>query len=87
MIENNTNLIQYNITIILIRTIMKLSYQKPRVKLVDEDGNAFSILAKVKLAMSKAGATKEEIDRYMKEAMFGDYNNLIDVTADYVEVE
>ena len=59
---------------------------KPTVKLIDTDGNAFAIMGRVKQALFKAGADKEYVDRYLKEAMFGDYDNLLCVTMDYVHV-
>ena len=56
------------------------------VELVGNDGNAFSIMASVKSALKKAGASKEEIDQYLSESMAGDYDNLIRVATDWVEV-
>ncbi|MCP4763185.1 MAG: hypothetical protein GY870_15535 [archaeon] len=60
--------------------------EKPTVKLIDTEGNAFSIMGRVKNALLKAGADKEYVDKYLKEAMFGDYDNLLCVTMDYVHV-
>lgn len=57
-----------------------------RVKLVGEDGNAFAILGTVNNALKKAGH-KELAKQYMKEAMEGDYDHLLQVTMAYVEVE
>ena len=37
-------------------------------------------------AMKKAGATGEEIENFMKEAMSGDYDHLLVTCMDYVEV-
>jgi len=56
------------------------------VKLIDTEGNAFSIMGRMKNALFKAGADKEYVDKYLKEAMFGDYDNLLCVTIDYVHV-
>jgi len=53
---------------------------------VGEDGNSFAIMAKVKMALVKAGADKEYIDSYFDEATAGDYDHLIQVTMEYVEV-
>lgn len=55
------------------------------VKLVGEDGNAFSILGRVRNAMRKAQWTSQEIEEYTKKAQSGDYNNLLRVTMEYVE--
>lgn len=56
------------------------------VQLTGNDGNAFSIMASVKDALKKAGATKEEIDQYISDSMAGDYDNLLRVAMDWVEV-
>jgi hypothetical protein len=60
---------------------------KPLVKLIGLDGNAFSILGRVKQALSRVGAEKEYIDQYLSEAISGDYDHLLAVTMEYVEVE
>jgi hypothetical protein len=60
---------------------------KPTVKLIDRDGNAFSILGRVKKALWLGGADKEYIDRYLSDATSGDYDHLLSVTMEYVEVE
>ena len=66
---------------------MKGPLTKPTVKLVDEDGNAFSIMGRVKLSLRRAGADKEYIDQYLKDATSGDYDHLLVVSMEYVEVE
>lgn len=60
--------------------------EKPTVKLVGEDGNAFAILGKVKKALEQAGL-KEEAKKYLEEAMAGDYDHLLQTTIKYVNVE
>ena len=60
--------------------------EKPTVKLIDTNGNAFAIMGRVKKALYKAGADDEYIKKYMDEAMSGDYDNLLCVTMDYVNV-
>ena len=60
---------------------------KPTVKLIGNDGNAFSILGRVKLALKRAGADKEYIDQYLSEATLGDYDHLLAVSMGYVDVE
>ena len=60
---------------------------KPTVKLVGEDGNAFSIMGRVKKALMLAGADKDYIDRYLSEATSGDYDHLLVVSMEYVNVE
>lgn len=56
------------------------------VELVGHDGNAFAIMGRVQRALKEAGATKEELDQYFKESTSGDYDNLLRVAADWVEV-
>jgi hypothetical protein len=65
---------------------MKAPNTKPVVNFVGEDGNAFVILGKVSSALKKSGADQEYVNRYRKEAMMGDYNNLLAVTTKYVKV-
>lgn len=60
--------------------------KKPTVKLVGEDGNAFAIMGKVNKALKVAGLKKES-DKYMKEAVGGDYDNLLRVSMKYVNVK
>ncbi|WP_319406285.1 hypothetical protein [uncultured Desulfosarcina sp.] len=66
---------------------MKGPETKPTVKLVGHDGNAFSIMGRVKQALKRAGADKEYIDRYLSEATSGDYDHLLVVSMGYVDVE
>lgn len=61
--------------------------QKPTVQLSDRDGNAHSILGRVRTALLDAGYTKDDIDLYTAEATSGDYDHLLQVTMDWVEVE
>jgi len=56
---------------------------KPDVRLVGEDGNAMAIMGRVSRALRKTGHTKEEINQYTKEAMSGDYDNLLRVTLEW----
>ena len=60
---------------------------KPTVKLIGHDGNAFSIMGRVKKALLNAGADKEYIDQYLGEATSGNYNHLLSVSMQYVDVE
>jgi len=55
------------------------------VPLVGEDGNAIFIIGRVSAALKKAGATKEEIEEYRKEAMSGDYDNVLLTTMRWVD--
>ena len=53
---------------------------------VPMDGNAFSVMASVKAAMRSAGAPKSEIDEYLKDAMSGDYDHLLQVSLAMVDL-
>lgn len=55
------------------------------VPLVGEDGNAFSIMGRVSKALRRAGYG-DAVKPYMDEAMSGDYDNLLRVTAQTVNV-
>lgn len=56
------------------------------VELFGQDGNAFMILGLVQKALKRANVPAEEIKAYMDDAMSGDYNHLLAVTAATVEV-
>lgn len=66
---------------------MKPKYPDITVELVGQDGNAFAILGAVKRQLCRAEVPSEEIERYVDEATAGDYNELLRVTMDWVEVE
>lgn len=52
-------------------------YPNISVPLAGEDGNAFSILARCRRAMSRAGLSEDEINAFTAEATSGDYDNLL----------
>jgi len=60
---------------------------RPKVKLIGEDGNAFHILGKTARTLKEAGYTKEEVNEYLQQAMSGDYDHLLGVTMEWVDVE
>lgn len=55
-----------------------------RVKLIGEDGNAMSILARVRKAL-KDGGRKELVDEFITEATSGDYDHLLATVMEYVD--
>ena len=59
-------------------------YPDAYVKLVGEDGNAFAIMGRVTKALTRAGATSEELTQFRKEAMSSDYNHLLQVVLSWV---
>jgi hypothetical protein len=60
---------------------------KPTVKLIGTNGNALAIIGKVTRELRKAGYDEDYIETYKKEAMSGDYDNVLITTFKYVEVE
>ena len=66
---------------------MKEPEIKPVVKLVGESSIAYAIIRRVKKALEQAGADEEYIQKYVDEAMSGDYMNLLLVTMEYVRIE
>jgi hypothetical protein len=66
---------------------MKAPLTKPTVELIGQNGNAFSIMGRVKKALRRSGADKEYIDKYLSEATSGDYDHLLVVSMEYVDVE
>lgn len=66
---------------------MEVKYPNVTVRLIGEDGNAFAILGAVKRQMRRAKISQEEIDAYVAEATSGDYNHLLRVTMNTVNVE
>lgn len=59
----------------------------PVVKLVGEDGNAFSILGRCHKAARKAGWTNEQFDAVFEEVKQGDYIHLLFTIMKYFNVE
>jgi hypothetical protein len=56
------------------------------VQLTGNDGNAFAIMGAVSSALKKAGATPEQVKEYQNESMSGDYDNLLRVAFNWVDV-
>jgi len=65
---------------------MACDYSHVKVKLVGYSGHAFAIMGVVRRALRKAGASKDEVQAYVDEAMSGDYNHLLQTTMDWVTV-
>ena len=61
--------------------------ERPVVKLVGEDGNAFAILGRCRGAAKRAGWTSAQIEEFRTEAMSGDYNHLLRTVMKYFEVD
>jgi hypothetical protein len=66
-------------------SVITPKYPHVHVQLSGEDGNAFSILARVQRAMMKAQVPKPDIELFMSQATSGDYDNLLHTVMRYVD--
>jgi hypothetical protein len=66
---------------------MAETHDRPVVKLIGADGNAFNVMGLCKTAARKAGWPKEKIDAMIKDMMSGDYDHLLGVAMEYFDVE
>jgi len=57
------------------------------VKLIGENGNAFAIIGKVTGALKRAGIAPATINEFTADATSGDYDHLLGVVQEWVEVE
>ena len=64
-----------------------IKYPDIQVRLVGEDGNAFAILGRVSKALKRAGVDRSDIDKFMAEAMNGDYNHLLRTCMAWVDTD
>ena len=64
----------------------KIKIDKPKVKLIGENGNAFSIISKVKSALQKGNWEREKIDKVMLEMVCCDYDKLLQTAMKYCNV-
>lgn len=53
--------------------------------LVGVDGNAYAIMGYVRIAMRRAGMSREDIDAYTKDATSSDYNHLLVVSSEMID--
>ena len=60
---------------------------KPRVKLIGENGNAYVIVGLCMRAAKRAGWSPEKIAEVQKEMMSGDYDHLLMVAMTHFDVE
>jgi hypothetical protein len=59
---------------------------KPEVKIIDRDGNAFSILARCQSAARRAAWDERYLEEFLDEATSSDYNHLLRTVATYFTV-
>lgn len=56
------------------------------VQLSGSDGNAFSIIGKVRGALKRYGVDQNEIDEFTREAQSGDYDHMLRTAMRWVDV-
>lgn len=59
---------------------------KLKLELSGQDGNAFFIIGRAVRVAKKAGWSKEELEKFTKEAMSGDYDNVLKSCSKYFDV-
>lgn len=59
---------------------------KIEVQLTGHDGNIFSIMARVKKAMKKAGQGKEAEEMVTKVTLSKSYHEALGIISDYIEI-
>ena len=57
-----------------------------RVEMRGPSGNAWAVMGNVVAALRRAGKASLK-DEYMKRAMSGNYENLLEVSGEYVRIE
>lgn len=65
---------------------MEIKYPDVHVSLVGEDGNAMSIVGRVRRALKDAGVSSSEITEFTNEALSGDYDHLLQTVMEWVDV-
>ena len=56
------------------------------VQLSGQDGNAFMVIGRVRVALKSIGVKGKELDEFSNEAMSGDYDHLLTTCAEWVNV-
>lgn len=64
-----------------------MDMERPVVKLIGTDGNAFAVIAACRRALRNAGYTKEQISQFTTEATSGNYDNVLATAMKWCDVE
>jgi hypothetical protein len=67
-------------------TAVSIPTDKPEVDDFGIDGNALALVGQCKRAARKAGWTSEQTQAFVKEALSGDYDHVIQTCMKYFEV-
>ena len=65
---------------------MSTKYPEIEVQLSGNDGNAYAIMGAVQKALRRAEVPQHEIEQYLNQSMSGDYDNLLRVAMNWVNV-
>ena len=63
-----------------------MKYPNIEVQLTGRNGNAFAIIGTVSKALRQANVNKDEIEKFIDEAMSADYDNLLVTCMNWVDV-
>jgi len=63
-----------------------VKYPDIHVRLIGQGGNAYTVLGRVRLALSRAGVPPAEIKAFTDAATSGDYDHLLRVAMETVDV-
>lgn len=63
-----------------------VKYPEVTVQLSGEDGNAFSIVSKVRTALRRGGVSPEEQQEFFDEALSGNYDHVLQTCMRWVDV-
>lgn len=66
---------------------MEPKYPEIVVQLTGNDGNAFAIISNVRRELRRGGVSHNEILEFQREAMSGDYDNVLQTCIRWVTVE
>ncbi len=66
---------------------MEYPTDRPPVKMVGEDGNAFAIMGRCKKAARKAGWSAETIEGMLEDMQSSDYNHILGIAMEHFDVD
>ena len=66
---------------------MEPKYPHIHVTLVGKDGNAWSIMGRVRQALREAGVGHEEVNQYVEESMSKDYDHVLQTAMKWVSCD
>lgn len=66
---------------------IEMDNEKPVVKLLGKDGNAYAIIGACRRAGRKAGWSNEQLEELVAEMTSGDYNHLLVTAMRHFDVE